>query len=187
VNATPQVFPSSTNIDIVDSHYQAVKARVVSANSVREFGGIVEARDWPFQQAIESAFYLAVDRGRPSSHVASWHSPLYTYTASWVWLVIGTDVAPGTQQSNRGDRYRTHFKIQEELLYGLWAGFCEKQQWTTDSNADGSAKLVATSYIPSEKVWWTRPQFSEKKDRSTGILFGYAETRLSAFAPAISS
>lgn len=188
MSSGPQVYPGSTLIDEIDSHYEAVKARVLAVNSSRVFGGVVDARDWPFQQAQEGVFYLATDKGEPARSVNSWHSPLYIYTVNWVWLLIGTDIAQNAQQSNRGDRYRTHFQMQQEMLNGCWSGFCEKQKWgVTGSKPDGSAIVTGTPYVPSEKVWWGKPILSEKKDRTTGILFGYAGLRLSAFAPAISS
>ena len=184
MGSSPQVFPS-TQIDTIDSHYQYVKQRILALNQNRVFGGIVEARDWPYKEASDQAFYLAIDRAAPSRNVASWHSPLYTFEIQWVWIILGTDLSPTVQAANRGDRYRISFAMQEEILQGLWPGFCEKQKWAAGSG--DVASVSGTPYVPSEKVWWRRPTFSEKIDRNTGILFGYGAIQLSAFAPAMSS
>ena len=183
----PQIFPSSTGIDSIDSHYEYVMARVLKVNPDRLFKGIVDAKDWPMPQATENAFYLSVDRSNPAKSVNSWHSPLYSFQAQWVWFTIGTDLQQGQQASNRGDRFRTLFQMQQELLYGLWAGFCEKKKWgITGSDDQGAPITSGTSYVPTEMLWWGKPIFTEKKDRNSGVLFGYGSVSLSAFAPAIS-
>lgn len=185
----PQLAPVDTQTDTLDSFYQYVKQRIESFNVNRQFGGIVSARDWPFKTATPEAFYLMIDKSSPSKNVKSWQSPLYTFSLQWTWLIIGTDVAPTVLAANRGDKYRTNGIMQEEMLNGLYPGFCEKQQYKIQPNPiNNQPQVVAVGpYVPSEKLWWDKPNFSEKIDRNTGILFSYGSVRVSSFAPAINS
>lgn len=186
MSAGPQISPPNCQIDVVDSYYQWVKGRVKILNSQRVFGGIVQARDWPFKEASTGQYYLLIEKDAPSPRIASWHSPVYTFSVRWAWLVMGTDLAPTDEAANRGDKYRINVPMQQEILNGCWPGFCEKQLWsiTPDPNTNLPV-LNSQSYVPSEKLWWTKPVFSEKVDANTGILFSYAQVNISAFAPAI--
>jgi hypothetical protein len=173
-------------VDWSDSIYQYVKQRILAINPQREFGGIVEARDWPLKEPKLEAFYLITttldpNRGQgPGTN--SWSSPLYGERIQWAWSIIGTDIAPDALATNRGDRYRTHFSMIQEILHGNYPGYCEKKQYSIVNGV-----LASISYMPKEFIWFTKPQFSDRIERSTGILFGSAISTISGFSPTINS
>lgn len=185
---SPSTSPTSSLIDFVDSHYNYVATRMAQINPSRQFGPMVKAADWPTSEAQENTFYLItgplepVNSGRgPGSN--SWFSPLYSEIFQWGWIVVGTDIAPSSQSGNRADRYRTHYQMMQEMLQAMYPGFCEKQQFSLQGTT--TPQLVATSYIPAEYIWWKKPRFTDSQDRSTGIIFGYAVSSFSGFAPEI--
>jgi hypothetical protein len=45
--------------------------------------------------------------------------------------------------------------------------------------------LVATPYVPAEMIWFTKPRFSTRIERTTGILFGSAAVTITGFSPMI--
>ncbi len=148
--------------------------------------GIVPASDWPSKEIIQEAFYLITstldpNRGQgPGTN--SWSSPLYGEQIQWAWPIIGDDIAANALAANRGDRYRKHFVMMQELLQGFFPGFCEKQEYSMNGTV-----LVATSYVPKEMVWFSKPRFSERIEKTSGILFGSAVSVITSFAPTISS
>lgn len=183
---SPSMSPTSSMVDWSDSLYQYVRARILKVNPQRKFGGIVEARDWPLKEPKQDAFYLLTttlspNRGQgPGSN--SWTAPLYGEQIQWAWCVIGNDIAPDALASNRGDRYRKNFSMIQELLQGHFPGFCEKLQYSMDGTT-----LVATSYAPKEFIWFTKPAFSDRIERSSGILFGSASSVITGFSPTIAN
>ena len=185
---SPSISPFSTMVDWSDSHYQYVKKRIKAVNPFRLFGGIVEAQDWPLKEAQIGAFYMlttTLEPTRPSDGPGSnsWSSSLYGERIQWAWQIIGDDIASNALASNRGNRYRLNGKMIQELLHGHYPGFGEKQQWTMDN----TGLLQATSYVPKEMLWWTKPRFSDRIDKASGILFGSALTIISGFSPSIIS
>lgn len=167
--------------DVIDSYYRWVKARILAINPERQFKGIIQALDWPFKEAAIESIYLAIATDTPSRQGTP-SSPAYTQRLSWVYLVQGKDIAPGTQGPNRS-KYRINNTIKKELINGNFPQFCERQQWNLDSNE----ALVATSYYPSEHIWWNSITFKDKVDKTSGILFGDGSVLLTSFAPTIQS
>ena len=179
--------PPNTNIDALDSHWAYVTARIAVLNPARLFGQVVEAANWPFHQAVDSAFYMSIgNRGKPSATVNSWQGPLYTYSVRWCWQIQGANLTQAEQAANRGSRYRVDLPMQTELLNGLFPGFCQKQMYSVAQGPSGS-QFVATPYGIYESVWWSKPDFGQKVDANTGILFGFAAVAVSSFAPEINS
>jgi hypothetical protein len=177
-------------IDFPDSHYQYVKQRIKTLiNSARTFGGIVQARDWPPKEFKPTALYLVLGQllpiysGRqPGSN--SWFSPLYDEKFQWAWGLEGIDILPQAQMASRGNKYRTNYQIIQEVLQGMYPGFCEKKQWDIPNGTD-APQLTGTSYSPPEYIWWKKPVFTDKIDAASGILFSYAVSEFAGFAPEI--
>jgi hypothetical protein len=177
--------PPQTGVDIIDSHWVYVTQRIVAQFPTQLIGGIVEARDWPFTQAIDQALYLVTGNVRNARNVNSQQSQLSTYAARWSWPVIGTNLQQGNQAANRGDRYRTAETIKSIMAYGLYPGYTQKQQYSVQDDGTGNPILVTTTPYAYESVWWSKADFAEKIDTTTGILYGYAAVAISSFEPEI--
>lgn len=182
---SPAISPTSTFADWTDSHYQYVKTRILAINPTRIFSGIVDASDWPSLQIVPGSYYLVtstLDPTRPSDGPGSnsWYSPLYGEQVQWAWSLIGDDIPANALAANR-TKYRYNQAIIQEVLQGCSPGFCEKLRYSTEGT-----DLIATSYVPSEYIWFTKPRFSTRIERSTGTLFGSASVNISGFAPIIS-
>jgi len=184
---SPSVSPTSSMVDWTDSFYNYVKERVLAVNESRVFSGIVEASDWPSSEVVLESFYLvrqSISPNRPDSPGGnSWSSPLYGEPVQWSWPIMGDDIQPTNIAANRGDRYRKNFAMMQEILQGMFPGFCEKKQFSIDVTGE----LLSTSYDPKEYIWFTKPVFATKIDKSTGFLFGTASTTITGFAPTILS
>jgi hypothetical protein len=183
--ANPAISPIATMADWTDSLYQYVKKRIHAVNPNRKFGGIVEAIDWPLKKAQLEAFYFIKTTADPNRGQGvgtnSWFSPLYGMRVQWAWQIIGDNIQPQAQEANRKDRYRINATMQQELLTGMFPGFCEKQNWNIQP--DGS--VTATSYIPTEMIWFSKPNFGDRIDRGSGILFSSAASIVTSFAPEV--
>lgn len=180
----PSTSPSCSMVDWADSHYQYVKQRVLAINPNRVFSGIVQSRSWPIEQAVPESFYLLLGNNSPLRGENSWSAPGYSEKVQWAWQIIGTDIPANALMQNRGDRYRTNFTMVQELLQGMAFGFCEKLQYSV-SDVNGSPVLVVTSYVPKESIWWKKPVFTDRFDRTSGILFGYAASEVTGYSPTI--
>jgi hypothetical protein len=171
-------------VDWSDSLYQYVKARIEAINPTRVFSGIVEAADWPPKELKDQTYYLVINSLDPNRGQGpgtnSWTAPLYGEIAQWTWPIIGTDIAADTLATNRGDRYRINFQMIQELLQGHYPGFCQKFQYSMNGTL-----LIATPYVPAETIWFTKPRFSTRIERTTGILFGSAAVTITGFSPTI--
>lgn len=178
--------PPNLLTDVLDTHWNYVTQRILTLNPQRPLGGIVAARAWPFQQAIDQAIYMAWSQGKPSKNVNSQQSPLYTYSVRWCWIAIGDDLTQTEEGLNRGDRYRIDFQIQTELRYGLYPGFTPKLTFSVADNGHGQAVVTGTPFqTPGDNVWWSKATFLDREDTETGILFGYGAVNVSSFAPEI--
>lgn len=173
----------SNLVDWSDSFYNYVKQRILTKNPDRVFSGIVEARDWPVKEAVPESLYMLTTTMDPKRMPGSWSAPIYSERIQWVWQIRGVDQAQGVQIGNRGDRYRKHFQICQELMYGVFPGYCEKLSYSLDENN----QLQGTSYIPTESIWFTMPTFSDRVEQSSGIMFGSAVLTISGFPPAVTS
>jgi hypothetical protein len=172
-------------VDWTDSFYQYVKARVLAINPTRVFSGIVDATDWPSLNAIPDSFYLILNSLDPNRGQGpgtnSWFAPLFGESVMWSWPIIGADIGPDTIAANRGSRYRTNFHMIQEILQGMYPGFCEMKQWSMEGTT-----LISASYTPPEFIYYTKPKFSTRIERSTGILFGAASVTITGFSPILS-
>ncbi|MGI4815921.1 MAG: hypothetical protein ACRYGG_21665 [Janthinobacterium lividum] len=167
-------------VDWSDSLYYYVRSRIKDINSERNLGGIVQAQDWPLKETQVGAFYMLTSVSDPV--LSSWSGAIYSEAFQWAWQLQGNDIAPGQQATNRGDKYRLHAKMKQELLHGLYPGFAEMCSYQIVDNTP-----VGTSFSPKEMIRWTLPKFSDRIDTSTGILFGSATMTVSGFSPEIYS
>jgi hypothetical protein len=182
---TVSTLPPNTLVDYILSHWNYVQQRIAVLNPNRLFGGIVEARDWPFKLATLNAFYMETGMVRTSPRVQSWQGPCLTCAVRWEWCIPGTDTTQGTASANRYDRFQQNQTMQTELLNGLFPGFCPKSKFSVTDNGQGSPLIIASVF--AESLWWTKPNFAEKIDSTTGVLFGFASVNVSSFAPEINS
>lgn len=184
---SPAISPDCTMVDWTDSFYNYVKNRILAKNPDRVFGGIAQASDWPSAEITFDALYLVIGLGDPIRPEApgsnSWSDPLYGHVVQWSWPILGDDIKSDNISASRSSRYRKNFQIMQEVLHGMFPGFCEKLQYGIDD--DG--QLISVSYEPKEFIWFNKPRLSTKIDRSTGTLFGSASATISGFAPTINS
>lgn len=172
-------------IEAIDSHYQSVKQRVLALNSARQFGGIMEARDWPTQPQLFDAFYLLTLGFTPLGKQAySATSLIVSHLLQWVWIGKGTDIQSGIVGANRGDRYRTSLRMQTELLNGLYPYFTQKQTWAADQN---TGKVTGTPVQPPESILWTPPVFHSRTDKASGLIYGAASVNLTSMTDSIAA
>lgn len=180
----PSVSPSSTLVDWSDSLYNYVIGRILAINPTRKFSGIVQARSWPIDRADPESFYLLLGNSSPlrtQVHTPV-SAPTYSEKIQWAWQIIGTDIPQNALQRNRGDRYRTNFTMTQEILHGMYPFFCEKLQYNV-SDVNGSPVLTGTSYVPKEMLWFKEPVFTDRFDKTSGILFGYGASEVTGFGP----
>jgi len=166
-----------------------VKQRIKTLINVnRNFGGIVQARDWPPTEFKPETLYMVLGQLTPISGKSpgsnSWFSPLYNEKFQWSWGIIGDDIQSNAQMTNRGNKFRKNYPIIQEVLQAMYPGFCEKKSYNIPDGTD-SPTLVATSYVPAEYIWWKKPVFTDKIDAQSGILFSYAISEFAGFAPEI--
>lgn len=179
--------PPQTGVDAIDSHFLYVAGRINNQFPQFPVVGVVEASDWPLVKAVNQGLYMIAGNSRNSRNVSSQQNSLQTYAARWVWQVIGTDLTQGVQAASRGDRYRITAMIRSAILYGLYPGFAQKQQYNVVDNGSGQPAYAITTPYAYENVWWSKPDFAGKRDIQSGIFFGYAAVAISAFEPEINS
>lgn len=182
---TPVILPSM--VDWADSFYMNAMSQIQTANPSRQFGGIVQARAWPLKKVQYETFYLLLGTTTPIGGRMnnSWSAPGYSETITWIWEIEGTDVGTNIA-ANRGDRYRTHQQMMQEVLIGMYPGFCEKFTWSVEANAQGQPTFVSTPFNPVETIWYRKPVFSDTYNSQTGILTGAAISSISGFGPTLS-
>ncbi len=170
-------------IEAADTYYQEVKTRVLAKFPSRVFAGLMEAQDWPLQQVDLEAFYLLtlgeVPLGRQAVSAAI---PIYVHQLQWVWIIGGSDVESGVRSRSRGDRYRVGYQMKKELLDGMFPRFAEKKNWTVDT----AGNLQSASRSPKESILWTYPDFLNRVDRPSGIVYSSASVRLTNFTDELS-
>ena len=181
--ATPQL------VDTIDSFYEYVKGRVQAYNPARQFGGIVQARDWPMKEATIAAPYLLIESDSPVPYMkaVSEYQPNMLFKVSWVWMIQGDNIPANAQAANRGNKYRINMQMVQEMLVGLYPGFCLQQQYSITDDGTGHPLQVAVPYNPVQYVRWAKPRFVDKIDNQSGILFNSGAMSVSGFAPAINS
>lgn len=171
-------------INELDTHSEYVRGRIIAINPARTVNGVIEASDWPPEKVLMESFYCLSKGMRPMGKSAYTPSaPAMTYMVQWVWLISGTDIPTGQDQANRGDRYRTHLTMCEELRQGLWPNFTEKLQYSVDANGN----LVSSSLATQDFFWWSPGTFRHKVDSKSGLLYGYVDVNLGTFTSLITS
>jgi hypothetical protein len=173
-------------IDAPDSFSEAVRARILAVNPARNVVGVIDASEWPPAKVSMESFYcllLAItpSGGRPAFTPSA---PMYSYRLQWVWVIAGTDIQPTQQQANRGDRYRTHLAMCEELRVGLFPNFGEKLHFSLDQT---SGNIVGTSLNPQEFIWWSPGAFRHRVDKVAGLLYGFVDVSLNSWSALISA
>ncbi len=167
-------------IEVLDSHYNYVRTRVLAANASRLFKGAMKAQDWPEQNVHFEAFYM-LDLGAPKPlgrQTYSASDQIFSYTVQWTWIVMGSDITTNTKGRNRADRYRTDYAMMEELRSGLFPNFCEKVQVSLDT--DGIVQK--TSYSPKEYIHWTPAEFNTRTDKESGLIYSMCTVRITGIA-----
>lgn len=171
-------------IEALDSHYLHVKNRVQSMNPNRKVLGIMDAMDWPSQVVDFEALYclslgeVPIDKQGDSATI-----PIVIHTVQWTWMILGTNVQAGVQIRSRGDKYRTNYAIEQEVLFGTYPRFTQKMSVSVDS--DGN--LVVNPVVPTEFILWSPVSFGKKSDKSSGLIYGTATVRITNMTDAIAA
>lgn len=172
-------------IQVTDSFSEAVRARILAVNAIRKVHGMIDAAEWPPDKVDFESFYCILVGMTPLGRQAFTPSaPLYAYRLQWVWLISGTDVQPTQEQLNRGDRYRTHLTMCEELRIGLYPNFAEKLQFSIDQT---NGRLLSQSLTPQEFMWWTPGTFRHRVDNKSGLLYGYVDVTVHSWSALITA
>lgn len=157
-------------VDSIDSYYGWVLQQMQTQNAARAsmFRGASLAADWPQVEIEDGAIYLlllsSVDTGKGTRY-----APLYMHFMQWVWILLGTDIQSSQVAANRGDRYRTHLGIMEDLRQANYPGFCQKAFMTQPVITPTPGY---TQSNPEEMVRWTEIRFPTRWDFKNGVLYG---------------
>lgn len=151
-------------------------------NAARKVHGIIDAAEWPPDKVDMEAFYCLFLSATPGKGTPA--SPLYTYKMQWVWLITGTDIQASQQQANRGDRYRTHLVMCEELRQGLYPNFGEKLVFSVDID---TGSLKSQSLDPQEYLWWSPGIFRHRVDDKSGLLYGFVDVSMNSWTGLITA
>lgn len=172
-------------ISPLDTYFHYVTQKMNAINSSQKFGGISNSADWPPQQVIDSALYLLFISSMPvnSQRDGSQYGLLYETFLQWIWLVKGTDLATTQVGANRADRYRTHLGIIENMRQSNYPGYTGLQHAAVDVN---TGAVTFTNDIPrgdsSASLWWSRPKFPTKQDKSSGLIYGTCTVELYCYS-----
>jgi hypothetical protein len=170
-------------VDGIDSHYNWVKSRIAVKNPDRSVKGLLQAQDWPSQKIELSAFYLLVVGTTPLDiQAGSIAGPHVSHLLQWVWIVKGTDLAANQRMRNRGDRFRTHMAMKDELVYAMYPNYTEKKTWSYINEV-----WTGESLVPAQHVSWSRVQFQERLDKDSGVIYGTASVHVSDMLTQIDS
>lgn len=162
-------------VDGIDSHYQAVRARL-GPNPTYPVKGFLQAMDWPPKPITNNAFYLLDLGDKPiGKQMYSATVPVKFHFVQWNWVIVGTDLQSGQRADNRGDRFRVGQAMKDALTQALYPNFTEKKTWTLD----GSGTWVGTSLVPPEYVTWNPVEFMPKPtNKESGVIYGAAALRI---------
>lgn len=165
-------------IDGVISHYRYVRDRIQTVNSKRIVRGFALAQDWPPQKYDPDAFYLITGADDPIGRQGfSVQTPIVAHTMQWVWICKGADISAGQIGPNRGTRFATHFAMKEEIKQAMAPYFCEKKSWAYDLSTE-PPKFSGTSLDPVEYILWAPPSYSERMDKTSGLVYGTVSVRV---------
>ncbi len=176
---------SNPGLDALDSYYQWVRARIVSYNQQRVVKGMLNAQDWPPKEVVLNAFYLLVLGEEPVGKSGfSPAVPIKFHLVQWTWIIKGSDLQPGVQAANRGDRYRTMQAMKYELTYGMFPNYAPKQTWALVGSKWTPTPLPATQ---EQAITWTPVSFHETYPKDSGIAYGTGSTRIQDIQQPITS
>ena len=157
--------------DCIDTFFRYVKGRIIQKNPQRTVVGIVEANSWPPKNVDFSSFYLMLLGVSPNGGTIS--STGLAHLVQWMWIISGTDINQTQIGNNRGDRYALNMQMKEELEYGLFPYFCDKNTYTPIQQGN---KIVATPSPLNERIWWNRARFIPTSfEKQEGIIYGGAQ------------
>lgn len=186
-------------IDVLDTYFRYIKQQMtnnaaqVSINGVltnQPMGQVINARDWPLTPPLEGALYLLFLSATRIGGTEM--QSLYEYVCQWSWYLIGQDIQPTQQTSNRGDRYRSNLQITENLRQANFPSFTQKNSFAVNNagalTATPVTNAVPGSYTSVEMVWWTRPKFVNHPDNNkSGLLYGVAPITIFGYDDALAS
>ncbi len=139
--------------------------------------GISLAQDWPEAPVQDSCLYLIVQRMQPTGKSKSQRQ--YNYHCQWTWLILGSDIQPGEQAQNRGNRYMANMQIMQNLKEANFPGFCQKMDYQVNP-ALGTVSAIpsASTYLPSrtERILWNELNFMPRQNQGgdSGVLYNAA-------------
>jgi hypothetical protein len=169
-------------IEAIDTHYLAVKARILQLNPARNVVGVMDAMDWPQQTVdFEALYCIALGEVPIGKQGDSAATPIVIHTIQWTWMILGTNVQSGIQIRSRGDKYRTHYQIVKELEYGIFPRYAQKQSVSTDA----SGNLVVTPVVPTEYILWSPLSVAKKLDKASGLIYGIGTVRITNLSDTI--
>lgn len=162
-------------VDAVDTLWKTFSGRMATINSARKLMGYMDAENWPPPQVVFDGFYLLALSSNPLGKASdSWAVPFYEHMLQFQWITKGTETSTYTDTTgkNRGNRVRTAWVMQQELLRALYPGFAQKQQLSVD------ASQKVNSVILNEPISWTKPQFRWRADKESGLIYMIATVRV---------
>jgi hypothetical protein len=137
---------------------------------------MLNAQDWPPKGAdlILNAFYLLVLGEEPVGKSGfSPAVPIKFHVVQWNWIIKGSDLQPGEQLANRGDRYRIMQAMKWELTQGMFPNYAPKQTWNIVNG------VFTGSPIPgAQAITWTPIKFHESYPKDSQLAYGVGETRI---------
>lgn len=174
--------------DATDSYFEYVAGRMATINPDRKMIGIADASDWPPKKIFFEAFYLILLGEKPlGKQFWSAEIPVLSFGMQWTWLIKGTDLQTGLIGRSRGDRYRTNMAMRQELLKATFPWFTQKLSWSVQGNTPTGLALKSSPLTPSEYMWWTPPEFANRQDKDSGVLYGAATVWLVDMTESITS
>jgi hypothetical protein len=170
-------------IEAIDSYFLYVKQQMSIVDSAQQFGGVVNAHDWPQMEPADGTLYLlymnsfAMDEGTEAQNK-------FQHMCQWVWVLVGDDIAEDQQAMNRGSRWRQHMQIQHNLRQANFPSFCAKKQYTADAQTGVVTGTPYTQaiYGGAESVWWSMLRFMPRFDQmKSGLVYGAASVTLYSY------
>lgn len=171
-------------IDSIDTYYAWVAQQMQTANPARvpSLLGCVLASDWPQLEIVDGGIYLLYVNSIPNGGTKAF--PLYTHFLQWVWLLLGDDITANQQAANRGDRYRNHAAIQEDLRQANFPGFAQKVSIAIDP-ANGAATFIQSN--PEEMIRWSELKMPTKYNLKAGSIYGTASVEVYGYDAVLSA
>jgi hypothetical protein len=177
-------------IDCLDSYFTFVSAQLTKLNAQvtidgnlvpQPIGSILQTHDWPQSPVYlsEGAINLLILAMNPRGGTEN--QTMYEFICQWTWVLIGTNLTSTQQGANRGDRYRNNIQIMQNLRQANFPGFCQKQSITavdqnlgtiTQTPSSSSVPYASLPYNTIETIHWTRPRFTSRMDKDSGIVYG---------------